>query len=212
MPSQAVSVLLVDDHAVVRTGFRYLLEGNTNYRVIEAESSEEAYRIYAEETPEVVVMDVSMPGMGGIEGLRRLKTRYPDARVLLLSMYDDPAFVSRADKHGAMGYLSKNSAADSLVRAIESVLAGQPFFSEEIASRMTDSDADFSSPTLSLSNREFEIFRLLAEGRAVAEIAEDLNLSPKTVSNHRSNLMEKLGLKSTAELVHYAIRQGVVEA
>lgn len=212
MSRPPASILLVDDHAVVRAGFRYLIEGNTDYRVIEAESSEQAYGIYAEQRPEVVVMDVSMPGMGGIEGLRRLKTRYPEARVLLLSMYDDPAFVSRADKHGAMGYLSKNSAADSLVRAIESVLAGRPFFSAEIASRMSDSSSDYSSPTLSLSNREFEIFRLLAEGRAVVEIAEDLSLSPKTVSNHRSRLMEKLGLKTTAELVHYAIRQGVVEA
>lgn len=212
MSKNPVSVLLVDDHAVVRAGFRYLLEGSTDYRVIEAESSEEAYRIYADEQPEVVVMDVSMPGMGGIEGLRRLKTRYPDACVLLLSMYDDPAFVARADKHGAMGYLSKNSAADSLVKAIEAVLNGRPFFSEEIASRMDDPQTDYASPTLSLSNREFEIFRLLAEGRAVAEIAENLNLSPKTVSNHRSNLMDKLGLKSTAELVLYAVRQGVVEA
>ena len=212
MPAEPASILLVDDHAVVRAGFRYLIEGNTGYRVIEAESSEEAYRVYAEERPEVVVMDVSMPGMGGIEGLRRLKTRYPDACVLLLSMYDDPAFVARADKHGAMGYLSKNSAADSLVRAIDAVLAGRPFFSEDIASRMEGAQTDYASPTLSLSNREFEIFRLLAEGRAVAEIAEDLSLSPKTVSNHRGNLMEKLGLKSTAELVRYAVRQGVIEA
>ena len=212
MPATPVSILLVDDHAVVRTGFRFLLEGSTDYRVIEAESSEQAYQIYAEEQPSVVVMDVSMPGMGGIEGLRRLKTRYPESRVLLLSMYDDPAFVSRAEKYGAMGYLSKNSAADSLVRAIESVLSGKTFFSEEIATRMADSEADYASPTLSLSNREFEVFRLLAEGRGVAEIADDLNLSPKTVSNHRSNLMDKLGLKSTAELVLYAVRQGVIDA
>ena len=130
----------------------------------------------------------------------------------LAKFNDDPAFVSRADKHGAMGYLSKNSAADSLVRAIESVLAGRPFFSAEIASKMVDSESDYASPTLSLSNREFEVFRLLAEGRGVAEIADDLNLSPKTVSNHRSNLMDKLSLKSTAELVLYAVRQGVIEA
>ena len=150
--------------------------------------------------------------MGGIEGLRRLRARYPDARVVLLSMYDDQAFVARASSHGAMGYLSKKAAAESLVRAIDSVLAGRPYFSDDIAARMREDDSDHASPTLSLSAREFEIFRLLAEGRSVAEIASDLNLSPKTVSNHRSRLMDKLRLGTTAELVHYAIRQGVVEA
>lgn len=205
-------ILLVDDHAVVRAGFRYLLESQHNCEVSEAGSSEEAYRAYGEIEPDVVVLDVSMPGMGGIEGLRRLRSRYPDARVLLLSMYDDPAFVSRAMKMGAMGYISKNSAADSLVEAISSVLGGKQYFSADIAGRMAAENRDYDSDTLALSTREFEIFRLLAEGRSVSAIAEDLNLSPKTVSNHRSRLMEKLDLKTTAELVHFAIRQGIVAA
>jgi DNA-binding NarL/FixJ family response regulator len=205
-------ILLVDDHAVVRAGFRYLLENQQNYEVSEASSSEEAYQAYGEIEPDVVVLDVSMPGMGGIEGLRRLRSRYPDARVLLLSMYDDPAFVARAMKIGAMGYISKNSAADSLVEAISAVLAGRQYFSADIAAQMHAEDRDYDSDTLALSTREFEIFRLLAEGRSVGAIAEDLNLSPKTVSNHRSRLMEKLKLKTTAELVHFAIRQGIVAA
>ena len=203
------SILLVDDHAVVRAGFRYLLESRNQYEVSEAGSSEEAYQVYGELKPDVVVLDVSMPGMGGIEGLRRLRSRYPEARVLLLSMYDDPAFVARAMKMGARGYISKNSAADSLVKAITEVLRGKTYFSEDIAAQMDD-DGDHASETLSLSSREFEVFRLLAEGRSVGDIAEDLKLSPKTVSNHRSRLMDKLCLKTTAELVHYAIRQGIV--
>ncbi len=205
-------ILLVDDHAVVRAGFRYLLESRHQYEVSEAGSSEEAYSVYGEIEPDVVVLDVSMPGMGGIEGLRRLRSRHADARVLLLSMYDDPAFVSRAMKMGAMGYISKNSAADSLVTAITEVLRGKQYFSADIADRMQRQDRDYDSATLALSTREFEIFRLLAEGRSVSTIADDLKLSPKTVSNHRSRLMEKLDLKTTAELVHYAIRQGIVSA
>ena len=204
------SILLVDDHAVVRAGFRYLLESRNEYQVSEAGSSEEAYQIYGELQPDVVVLDVSMPGMGGIEGLRRLRSRYPEARVLLFSMYDDPAFVARAMKMGARGYISKNSAADSLLRAIKEVLRGKKYFSDDIAVQMGDEERDFASETLALSTREFEIFRLLAEGRSVGDIAEDLKLSPKTVSNHRSRLMDKLSLKTTAELVHYAIRQGIV--
>ena len=205
-------VLLVDDHAVVRAGFRHLLENHRKYEVSEAASSEEAYQAYGEIEPDVVVLDVSMPGMGGIEGLRRLRSRYSDARVLLLSMYDDPAFVARAMKIGAMGYISKNSAADSLVEAIAAVLGGKQYFSADIAAQMRAVNRDYDSDTLALSTREFEIFRLLAEGRSVSTIADDLNLSPKTVSNHRSRLMEKLNLKTTAELVHFAIRQGIVAA
>ena len=205
-------ILLVDDHAVVRAGFRYLLEGQRDYQVSEAGSSEEAYQLYSEIDPDVVVLDVSMPGMGGIEGLRRLRSRYPDVRVLLLSMYDDPAFVARAMKIGAMGYISKNSAAESLVRAIAEVLRGKHYFSDDIAAQMQHQVREFDSDTHALSTREFEIFRLLAEGRSVAMIAGDLSLSPKTVSNHRSRLMEKLNLRTTAELVHYAIRQGILSA
>ena len=205
-------ILLVDDHAVVRAGFRYLLESGGDCEVSEAGSSEEAYQVYGELEPDVVVLDVSMPGMGGIEGLRRLRSRYPDARVLLLSMYDDPAFVARAMKMGARGYISKNSAADSLARAIAQVMRGKKYLSDDIAAQMGDDELDYDSATLALSTREFEIFRLLAEGRSVAAIADDLNLSPKTVSNHRSRLMDKLSLKTTAELVHFAIRQGIVSA
>lgn len=212
MIGRKAKILLVDDHAVVRAGFRYLLESGSDYQVSEASSSEEAYQAYGELEPDVVVLDVSMPGMGGIEGLRRLRSRYSDARVLLLSMYDDPAFVARAVKMGAMGYISKNSAADSLGEAISAVLGGKQYFSADIADQMRSRNKDYDSETLALSTREFEIFRLLAEGRSVSAIAEDLNLSPKTVSNHRSRLMEKLNLKTTAELVHFAIRQGIVAA
>jgi two-component system invasion response regulator UvrY len=212
MSTQKIKVLLVDDHAVVRAGFRYLLEKRQNYAISEASSAEEAYSLYDELSPDVVVLDISMPGMGGIEGLRRLLRKNAKARVLVLSMYDDPAFVSRAMKIGALGYISKNSAAESLDEAIISVIKGRQYFSDEIDRKMQAQDKDFASETLSLSTREFEVFRLLAEGRSIGEIAQGLNLSPKTVSNHRSHLMGKLKLTSIADLVRFAIRQGVVKA
>jgi DNA-binding NarL/FixJ family response regulator len=203
-------ILLVDDHAVVRAGFRQLLENQTNFIVSEASSAEEAYILYGELLPDVVVLDISMPGMGGIEGLRRLLNRHAEARILLLSMYDDPAYVARAMKMGARGYISKNSAAESLAVAIREVMAGKYYFSPDIDPQILDQDRDFASETLGLTAREFEVFRLLAEGRATAEIALSLNLSPKTVSNHRSHLMNRLKLETTADLVRFAIRQGIV--
>ena len=211
MNSTQIRVLLVDDHAVVRAGFRYLLENRDGYMVAEADSAEAAFLQYDQLQPDVVVLDISMPGMGGIEGLRRLRSKHDDARVLLLSMYDDPAFVTRAMKMGARGYISKNSAPESLGKAIKTILAGKQYFSDDIAEQMQGRENDPDSQTLSLSPREFEVFRLLAEGQAVNHVATNLNLSPKTVSNHRSHLMDKLGLKSTADLVHFAIRQGVIK-
>jgi two-component system invasion response regulator UvrY len=205
-------ILLVDDHAVVRAGFRHLLETNSNYVVSEASTAEEAYILYDKLSPDVVVLDISMPGMGGIEGLRRLLNKHANARILLLSMYDDPAYVSRAMKIGARGYISKNSAAESLTYAIGAVMAGKLYFSPDIDQQMLDQEKDYASETLGLSAREFEVFRHLAEGRSTAEIAHSLNLSPKTVSNHRSHLMNRLKLGSTAELVRFAIRQQIIKA
>ena len=202
----------MDDHAVVRAGFRYLLERRPEYEISEAGTAEEAYSLYDKLCPDVVVLDISMPGMGGIEGLRRLRGKYPGARILVLSMYDDPAYVTRAIKMGAQGYISKNSAAESLDKAIVKIITGGKYFSPDINRQLESQGRDYASETSGLSKREFEVFRLLAEGRAVSEIAQSLNLSPKTVSNHRSHLMGKLNLTSTAELVRFAIRQGIVKA
>lgn len=210
--AQKNKILLVDDHAVVRAGFRQLLEKRQHYTVSEASNAEEAYSLYDEISPDVVVLDISMPGMGGMEGLRRLLRNHAKARVLVLSMYDDPAYVSRAMKMGAKGYVSKNSAAESLDKAIIQIMNGKNYYSPDIEGQMQQTNKDFDSATLGLSKREFEVLRLLAEGRTVGQIADSLALSPKTVSNHRSHLMDKLKLLSTADLVRFAIRQGVINA
>jgi two-component system invasion response regulator UvrY len=210
--TQSTKILLVDDHAVVRAGFRHLLENHGSFIVSEASTAEEAYILYDELSPDIVLLDISMPGMGGIEGLRRVLNKHPKARILLLSMYDDPAYVSRAMKMGARGYISKNSAAESLACAIDAVMAGKIYFSPDIDQQFLHQEKDYASETLGLSVREFEVFRHLAEGRSTAEIAHSLNLSPKTVSNHRSRLMNRLKLESTAELVRFAIRQQIIKA
>ncbi len=202
-------IMLVDDHSVVRAGFRYLLEQQAHV-VVEANSAEEAYRNYAVEKPDVVVMDLKMPGMGGLEAVRRLCAREKSVRTLVLSMFEDPAFISHAKDAGARGYVSKRSAPETLTRAIDALLRGEEFFDSEIEGSMENQRVGMKLEDL--STREFEIFRLVAEGRSVVTIAESLHISPKTVSNYRTNIMQKLGLKNSAELTRLAIRSGLVDA
>jgi two-component system invasion response regulator UvrY len=206
-------ILLVDDHAVVRAGFRYLLEGENGYEIHEVASAEEACAVYNDFRPDVVVMDMMMPGMGGLEGVRHLRAKDDDACILVLSMRDDAAYVSRALKAGAKGYLTKRSAPEELAKAVRTLMRGKLYLGEDVAQMREDSQgASDEDRVQRLSEREFEVFCLLAEGRTVVEISEDLHLSPKTVSNHRANIMQKLGAKSIVELTRLAIRNGLIDA
>jgi len=206
-------ILLVDDHAIVRAGFRYLLESDRSYDIREVDSAEAACSVYTEFAPQVVVMDMMMPGMGGLEGVRRLIAKDEDARILVLSMRDDPAFVARATKAGARGYVTKRSAPEELDKAVRALLAGRRYFSSDVEEKTDDPAAGSDEDRVkALSEREFEVFCLLAEGRSVVEISESLHLSPKTVSNHRSHIMEKLGAKNIVELTRLAIRSGLIDA
>lgn len=209
----STKILLVDDHAVVRAGFRYLLESEGQYEVREVDSAEEACGVYNEFRPDVVVMDMMMPGMGGLEGVRHIYAKDADARILVLSMRDDGAYVSRALKAGAKGYITKRSAPEELANAIQTLLRGKVYLSADIADvREHGAAASDEERVSQLSEREFEVFCMLAEGRTVVEISEDLHLSPKTVSNHRANIMMKLGAKNIVELTRLAIRNGLIEA
>ena len=206
-------ILLVDDHAVVRAGFRYLLEGENGYEIHEVASAEEACAVYNDFRPDVVVMDMMMPGMGGLEGVRHLRAKDEAARILVLSMRDDAAYVSRALKAGAKGYLTKRSAPEELAKAVQSLMRGKLYLGEDVAQMREEAKgASDEDRVQRLSEREFEVFCLLAEGRTVVEISEDLHLSPKTVSNHRANIMQKLGAKSIVELTRLAIRNGLIDA
>ena len=210
--AKKTTIVLVDDHAVVRAGVRRLLEQEPLFEVIgEAESGEKAYQILAELKPDVMVMDLSMPGMGGLEAIRRILMRYEKAKILVLSMHEDLSFANQALKLGAKGYLTKNALADDLVKSIETVTQGDVFLSHEIAKKMAmQSISGNQDPVHELSAREFEIFRLLAEGLDIEAIASTLNISSKTVSNYQTMIKQKLNINTPIELIRYAIKVGVI--
>jgi two-component system invasion response regulator UvrY len=210
-----IRVLLVDDHAVVRTGFRLLLQSIGEVSVVaEAESGEAACQLYAELEPDVVVMDIAMPGMGGLEALRRMKARHPQVRVLTLSAHDDPMHARRCLSEGALGFLSKRSAPEALVQAVTVVASGRRYLDAALAQKLAlaDFDGASKSPVERLSEREFEVFVRLAGGATVQRIAQDLNLSPSTVGTHLYNIKQKLGVENQSELTLIAIRHKLIEA
>jgi len=211
--AKKTTIVLVDDHAVVRAGVRRLLEQEPLFEVIgEAESGEKAYQILAELKPDVMVMDLSMPGMGGLEAIRRILMRYEKTKILVLSMHEDLSFANQALKLGAKGYLTKNTLADDLVKSIETVTQGDVFLSDEIAKKMAmQSISGNQDPVHELSAREFEIFRLLAEGLDIDAIASTLNISSKTVSNYQAMIKQKLNINTPIELIRYAIKVGVIK-
>jgi two-component system invasion response regulator UvrY len=210
-----IRVLLVDDHAVVRTGFRLLLQAHPGTTVVgEADSGESAYRRFVELAPDVVVMDLSMPGMGGLEALRRIRAQHPQARVLTLSALDDPQHAQRALREGARGFLSKRSAPETLLEAITTVAAGERYLDPELARKLAHGEAGGGgqSAVERLSEREFEVFVRLARGHTVQRIAEDLKLSASTIGTHLYNIKHKLQVANQSELTLIAIRQGLIEA
>ena len=211
--SKKINIILVDDHAVVRAGVRRLLEQEPLFDVIgEAESGEKAYQLFGELNPDVIVMDLSMPGMGGLEAIRRILMRDEKAKILVLSMHEDLSFANQALKLGAKGYLIKNTLGDDLVKAIEAISQGDIFLSDEIAKKIAVSSIDGGQdPIHDLSAREFEIFRLLAEGFEVDAIATTLNISSKTVSNYQTMIKQKLNIHTPVELIRYAIKAGVIK-
>ena len=211
--SKKVTIVLVDDHAVVRAGVRRLLEQEALFDVIgEAESGEKAYHMFGELKPDVMVMDLSMPGMGGLEAIRRILMRHERARILVLTMHEDLSFANQALKLGAKGYLIKNTLGDDLVKSIQTVSRGEVFLSDEIAKKMAmQSISGEQDPIHELSAREFEIFRLLAEGLEIDAIATTLNISSKTVSNYQTMIKQKLNIITPVELIRYAIKAGVIK-
>jgi len=210
-----IRVLLADDHAVVRTGFRLLLESYAGVCVIgEAESGESAYTGYLELTPDVLVLDLAMPGMGGLEALKRIRAHHAQAHVLALSAHDDPMHARRALRAGALGFLSKRSAPEELLAAVTVVAAGRRYLDAELAQKLALADIEGSaqSPMERLSERELEVFIRLARGETVQRIADDLKLSASTVGTHLYNIKHKLAVSNQSELTLLAIRHGLIEA
>jgi two-component system, NarL family, invasion response regulator UvrY len=204
-------VLLVDDHAVVREGYRRLLEDEPRIRVVgEAGNAAEACERARTLGPDVVVMDIALPGTSGIEATRRMLKDQPHLRVLMFSMYDDAIYARRALEAGALGYLSKASAPEALIQAIHAVSRGERYVSPDVATNIARSAAQPGKSQIeALSPREFEVLRLLVQGETVRSISEKLGLSEKTVANHQSTIREKLGARNSAQLARLAAQIGV---
>jgi two-component system invasion response regulator UvrY len=211
---EAIKVLLVDDHAVVREGYRRLLENDAQIRVIgEAADAADAYRCFRELTPDVVVMDIALPGASGLEAMRRMLANRPKARVLVFSMYEDAIYVKQALREGACGYLTKASAPEALITAVHRVAGGDRYVSEDVARHASASGfpaIDAAQGVGALSAREFEVLQLLVRGLSVNEIAAHLCVNQKTVANQQSSIKQKLGVENSAQLVLAALKAGLL--
>ena len=205
--------MLVDDHAVVRMGFKLLLQASDDIEVVaEADSGEAACQLVELAAPDVVVMDIAMAGMGGIEAIKRLLAKNPKLRILALSAHEDTSHPRRALQAGALGYLSKRSAPEVLIDAIRSIAKGQAYLDAQIAQRIAVQGIHGNQgPMEKLSAREFEVFVQLARGQSVAQISETLKLSGSTVGTHLYNIKQKLGLTNQAEMTLLAVRHGLID-
>ena len=205
--------MLVDDHAIVREGYRSVLQKQPGLQVIaEAAEGAEAYRLFKETRPDLLIMDVTMPGIGGIEAIRRIRQLDPNACLLVFTMHQNAAFALQAIRAGAAGYVTKSSAPDELVRAVFDVFAGRIALSHDIDHELALSRLGTERiATEDLTAREFEVLRLLLAAQSTADIAATLNISPRTVANHHSLIKTKLGVSSDIELVKLALRQRILE-
>lgn len=213
MSNARIKVVLVDDHAAVRTGFRLLLESAGDIEVVaEMESGEAINQQINKIVPDVIVMDLSMHGMGGLEAIRRVRLKSAKVRILVFTMHDNVAFVEQSMEAGANGYITKNNVGNVLLQAIRKVHAGESYIEEKFMEQLSMRQNLGTGTVLgSLSRREFQIFCKFAEGLSVQEIADELSLSIKTVANYQTQIKEKLGISSTAELVKLAIANGVIQ-
>ncbi len=211
--SVPINVLLVDDHAVVRMGFKMLLESDADIKVVaEADSGENGVKMYMEHKPDVVVMDITMPGIGGLEATDRIMAKDSSARILVLSAHEDSVHPKRVLNAGAMGYLTKRSAAEELIKAIRTVASRKMYLEASIAQQMAIQQLNGEkNPVDVLSDREFEVFMALAKGENTNEIAEILSLSPRTVGTHLYNIKQKLNASNSAEIALIAMRSGLID-
>lgn len=209
-----IRILIIDDHPIVRTGIKSLLAQAPDIDVVgEAADGDEAVSRVAELAPDVVTLDVSLPGKSGLEVLRELRSRSPKTAVLVLSMHSEDRYAVRLLRGGASGYLSKESPAETLIRAVRKVASGGKYVSEEVAERLAFrlDPAYEGAPHEKLSPRELDVMRLLASGRTVSEIGHELAISVKTVSTYRRRILDKMDMGSSAEIIRYALENRLVE-
>lgn len=209
-------ILLVDDHELVRTGVRRLLEDVQDFEILgEATNGEEAIEMAARLQPDVVLMDINMPGIGGLEATRKMLADKPSLRIIIVTMHQDDMFAQRLLKAGAVGYLTKGARVDEISHAIRETLAGRRYITPDIAQQLALSqfpESESSSPFDSLSERELQVLMMLMEGQKISQISDKLCLSPKTVSTYRQRLYTKLGVQSDIELARLAMLHGVIDS
>jgi two-component system response regulator NreC len=210
-------IVLADDHTLVRHGLRKVLQDQSDWEVVgEADDGREAVRLVQELKPDVAILDIAMPRLNGIEATRQIARRFPDVQVLVLSMHADEPYVTQVLRAGATGYLLKDSADTDLIRAVAAVSQKKSFFSPAVAKVMLDdyvrqlADRGITDRYDTLTDREREVFQLIAEGKSNKDIADLLHLSPNTIETHRAHIMEKLDVHNAAEIVLYAVRKGVI--
>jgi two-component system, NarL family, invasion response regulator UvrY len=208
-----IRIIIVDDHPVVRRGLKQILQEEPDVKVVgEAESAQEAFKIIRTIDCNAVVLDISLPGASGVEILKQLKHEYQKLPVLILSVHPEEQYAVRVMKAGASGYLTKESAPEELVKAIRKIISGGKYISSSLAERLiTDIDASGKPRHEKLSDREFEIMRMIASGKAIKTIAEELYLSEKTVSTYRTRLLEKMKMTTNAEIISYALKNKLIE-
>ena len=210
-----IKVMLVDDHVLVRTGIKRLLEDHPDINIVgEATSGEQALELVTEKDPDVVLLDINMPGIGGLEATRKLLQRKPKLKIIMLTMHEDDMFAQRLLKAGAMGYLTKGAKVDEILQALQAVMANQRYLCPSIAQQIALSQMaeEESSPFDSLSERELQVLLMMMDGQSISVISEKLCLSPKTVSTYRTRLYAKLGVQNDIELARLALQFGVVES
>ncbi len=218
--SSRITVLLAEDHTIVREGLRRLLEAESDIEVVgEAETGRQAVNLARELVPDVIVMDIAMPSLNGMEATRQIRAVLPDIKILILSAHSDDAYVERVTEIGVSGYLVKQTSSHFLAEAIREVHKGNLFFSPSIAKRRLhqrettlDRKGRATTKVIGLSTRELEVLQLIAEGRANKQVAAELDISIKTVEKHRDHLMRKLDIHDTAGLTRYAIAAGIIES
>lgn len=218
MPVKQISILLADDHTIVRQGLAKLLEGETSFNVVgEAENGREAVQKTEKLKPDVVLMDIAMPMLNGIEATRQIKKISPQTKVIILSMHSHDRYINELFTLGASGYLLKNSTGTDIIKAIQAAMKGHTYLSPSISRQVVDEYVSMKSRSAeddrynTLSNREREVFQMITEGRSTKEIADILCLSSSTVKSHRSKIMEKLQMNNISQLIQFAIRLGIVD-
>ena len=214
--SEMITILLVDDHELVRTGLKQILESNPDLKVIaEARNGESAVNLAREISPDLVLMDINMPGMGGIEATRTIRRQNPDTRIIAVTVHEETPFPEKLHDAGALGYITKGCDAAEMFEAINTVMSDRPVVSRNVSKRLTLAHLtglEPGSPFEELSQREVQVLMMITQGKKNQDISDQLCLSPKTVSTYRHRLYEKLGVETDVELTHLALRHGIIDA